>query len=155
MADKKIQHSKLSQIERSVIFRSWLYLVVSVFYHYRLYGMWNLIIEVIFKLEAKVDPLAVWVQFNKKKILESCWFQLKFWNKNRNDSAPVLTFFKVKSRFFKNRELCWSNLPQNSNCGRELVQKSGVQIPVGEGQKKFVLFSFDFYILHKKLNIDA
>ena len=53
---------------------------------------------------------------------------------------------KLKSRFFKNRELYLSNLPQNSNCGRELDLKSGVQIPVREGH---------FHILHKKLNIDT
>ena len=42
---------------------------------------------------------------------------------------------KVKTRFFKNRELYWSNLTKNSKLGREsFVQKSGVQIPVGEGQ---------------------
>ena len=52
--------------------------------------------------------------------------------------------FRVKSRFFKNRELYWSTLPQNSNCGRELVQKSGVQIPVGESQIFFVRFLFIF-----------
>ena len=56
----------------------------------------------------------------------------------------------VKSIFFKNRELYWSNLPQNSNCGHELVQKSGVQILVREGQILFVPFSFHFHILHKK-----
>ena len=51
---------------------------------------------------------------------------------------------KVKSRFFKNRKLYWSNLPQNSNCGRELVQKSGVQIPVGKGQIFLSCFLFIF-----------
>ena len=41
----------------------------------------------------------------------------------------------VKSRFFKKRELYWSNLPQNSNVEREsFVWKFGVRIPVGEGQ---------------------
>ena len=48
----------------------------------------------------------------------------------------------LKSRFVKNREHYWSNLPQNSNFGRELVQKSGVQISVKEGQTFFVWFSF-------------
>jgi hypothetical protein len=43
--------------------------------------------------------------------------------------------FQLKLRFFKNLELYWSNLPQNSNLGREgFVQKSGVRIPVGEGR---------------------
>ena len=50
----------------------------------------------------------------------------------------------IKSRIFKNRELYWSNLPQNSNFGRELVQKSGVQIPVGEGQNFLSRFLFIF-----------
>ena len=50
----------------------------------------------------------------------------------------------VKSRIFKNHELYWSNLPQNSNFGRELVQKSGVQIPVGEGQIFLSRFLFIF-----------
>ena len=40
----------------------------------------------------------------------------------------------VKLRNSKNRELDWSDIPQNSNFGREFVQKSRVQIPVGEGQ---------------------
>ena len=44
--------------------------------------------------------------------------------------SPVfLLFYKVKLRFFKNHGLYWSNLPQNSNLGREsFAQKSGVQI---------------------------
>ena len=50
----------------------------------------------------------------------------------------------LKSRFFKNHELYWSNLPQNSNFGQELVQKSGVQIPVGEGQIFLSCFLFIF-----------
>ena len=49
----------------------------------------------------------------------------------------------LKSRFLKNRELYWSNLPQNSNLGREsFVQNSGVRIPVGEGQIIWVNFQF-------------
>ena len=32
-------------------------------------------------------------------------------------------FFLLKSRNFNFRELDWSNLPQNSNSGREFVQK--------------------------------
>ena len=52
----------------------------------------------------------------------------------------------LKSRFFKNRELYWYNLSKNSNLGREsLVQKSGVRIPVGEGQI-FCHFSFFLYL---------
>ena len=61
-------------------------------------------------------------------------------------------FLLLKSRFFKNRELYWSNLPQNSNLWREsFVQKSGVQIPVGKGQI-FCHFSFffTFFILSIK-----
>ena len=61
-------------------------------------------------------------------------------------ASPQKLLQQVKSRFFKNRELYWSNLPQNSNCGRELVQKSGVQIPVGEGQIFFSYFLFLFSI---------
>ena len=65
-------------------------------------------------------------------------------------------FVYLKSRFFKNRKLYWSNLPQNSNLGREsFVQKSGVQIPVGEGQIfcHFSFFLYLFHFVHKKLNI--
>ena len=36
----------------------------------------------------------------------------------------------LKSRFFKNRSIVWSNLHSNSS----FVKKSGVRIPVGEGQ---------------------
>ena len=75
------------------------------------------------------------------------------WNSNRN-SATICSNDKVpKVEIFKNLELYWSNLPQNSNCGRELVQKSGVQIPIGEGQ--IFLSSFLFIFLLKKLNIDT
>ena len=53
----------------------------------------------------------------------------------------------VKSRSSKNPGLDKSNLPQNSNFGREFVQKSGVQIPAPEGQKIlfFFLFIFKFF----------
>ena len=53
----------------------------------------------------------------------------------------------VKSRSSKNPGLDKSNLPQNSNFGREIVQKSGVQIPAPEGQKIlfFFLFIFKFF----------
>ena len=53
---------------------------------------------------------------------------------------------QVKSRFFKNRELYWSNLPQNSNCGRDLIQKFGVEIPIGEGKIFLSCFLFIFSI---------
>ena len=56
-----------------------------------------------------------------------------------------LPLFHVKYRLFKNCELYWSNLPQNSNLGREsFVQKSGAQIPEGAGQIfcYFVFFTF-------------
>ena len=59
----------------------------------------------------------------------------------------------LKSRFFKNHEYNWANLPQNSNHGPELVQKSGIQIPVREGQiflSRF-LFVFIFSILTHKI----
>ena len=67
---------------------------------------------------------------------------------------------KLKLRSFKNRELDLSDLPQNSNFGREFVQKSGVQIPARSGRSKnFVLFFFSFlnsshksgYLLFKSL----
>ena len=50
----------------------------------------------------------------------------------------------LKSRFYKYRELYWSNLPRNSNFGRELFQKSGVQIPIEEGQFFLSCFLFIF-----------
>ena len=60
---------------------------------------------------------------------------------------PILcTVLFIKSRFFKNRELYLSNLPQNSNFGWELVQKSGVQILVGEGQIFLSCFLFIFIV---------
>ena len=58
----------------------------------------------------------------------------------------------LKSRFFKNHELYWSNLPLNSNCGREFVQKSRFKSPPGK-VNFFVLFSFHFHVLHKTLNL--
>jgi hypothetical protein len=64
-----------------------------------------------------------------------------------NQKMCVETFIRplpIKSRFFKNCELYWSNLPQNSNLGREsFVQKSRVQIPVG-GVNFFAIFLFFF-----------
>ena len=39
--------------------------------------------------------------------------------------------------------------PKNSNCGQELVQKSRVQINVGEGVQ------FSFHILYKKLIVET
>ena len=58
-------------------------------------------------------------------------------------------FFNLKSRSSKNPELDWSNLPQNSNNGLELVKKTGVQISVDKSH--FFLSRF----LHKKLDIDV
>ena len=93
--------------------------------------------------------------------LESLWYKLRF-NFLRNAAVfRIITydnFWKkpVKSRFFKNRELYWSNLAQNQNLWREsFVQKSGVQIPVGEGQIfcHFSFFLYLFHFVHKKLNI--
>ena len=105
------------------------------------------------------------------------WWQLCFVRTLATDRAPVVPrllrsilikvcsilelsifakLWRVKSRFFKNHELYWSNLPQNSNLGREsFVQKSGVQIPVGEGQIfcHFSFFLYLFHFVHKKLNI--
>ena len=74
---------------------------------------------------------------------------------SRDSPEEDSAFCFLKSRFFKNCELYWSNLPQSSNCGRELDQKSGVQIPVGEGQIfcHFSFFLFLFHFVHKKLNI--
>ena len=59
--------------------------------------------------------------------------------------------FPVKVEIFY-----WSNLPQNSNLGREsFVQKSGVRIPVGEGQIfcHLSFFLYLFHFVHKKLNV--
>ena len=84
-----------------------------------------------------------------------CPTALTMVNSHRRDNQNYWKLL-VKSRFFKNRELYWSNLPQNSNLGREsFVQKSGVQIPVGEGQIfcHFSFFIYLFYFVHKKLNI--
>ena len=67
---------------------------------------------------------------------------LKFWLK----ILIIVGFEKItlKSRKSKNHELDRTNLPQNSNFGREFAQKSGVQIPVGEGQIFLSLFLFIF-----------
>ena len=77
------------------------------------------------------------------------WFHGRSHNwSDWNESLKVRKYL-IKSRFFKNRELFWSNLPQNSNLGLEsFVQKSGVQIPVGEGQifLSCFLFIFTFFI---------
>ena len=73
-------------------------------------------------------------------ILLFCLLSCLLWTlKFRGGHTPLMSL--VKSRFFKNLEHYWSNLPQNSNFGRELVQKSGVQIPVGEFSCSF-FFSF-------------
>ena len=72
---------------------------------------------------------------------------LLIWKKSKIQKTSWMEI--VKSRFFKNRELYWSNLPQDSNLGREsFVQKSGVQIPIGEGQMflSWFLFIFTFSI---------
>jgi len=60
----------------------------------------------------------------------------------------------IKSRFFKNRELYWSDLPQNSNFGREFSKIWGSNPRWGRSNF-FVLCCFHFHILHKKLNIDT
>ena len=62
--------------------------------------------------------------------------------------------FILKWRFLKNRERHWSNLPQNSNFGRELVQKSEVQILVRK-VKSFCPVFLSFSYSPKKLNIDT
>ena len=75
--------------------------------------------------------------------------------KNSNGSLKKKALF-FKWRFFKNPELYWSNLPQNSYLGREsFLQKSGVQLLVGEGQIlcHFPFFLYLFHLVHKKLNI--
>ena len=60
------------------------------------------------------------------------------------NAVLLINWYLLKSRFFKICDLYWSNLPKNSNLGREsFVQKYGVQISVGEGQI-FCLFSFFF-----------
>jgi hypothetical protein len=65
---------------------------------------------------------------------------------------------RIKSRFFKNRELYGSHLPKNSNLGQEsFVQKSGVRIQVGEGQIfchfSIFFFLYLFHFVHKKLKL--
>ena len=61
-----------------------------------------------------------------------------------------LPIVKVKLRFFKNRELYWSNLHQNSNLGREsFVQKFWGSNPSGGGSN-FLPFFFTFFILSIK-----
>ena len=81
------------------------------------------------------------------------------WNHSFNNNSLTKNIWmrgRLKSRFFENRELYWSNLTQNSNLGREsFVQKSGVRIPVGEGQIfcHFSFFLYLFHFVHKKLNI--
>ena len=70
----------------------------------------------------------------------------------------IFCLLSVKLRFFENNELKGSNISQNSNLGQEsFVQKSGVQIPMGES-KFFCHFSFFLYlfnVVHKKLNIET
>ena len=87
-----------------------------------------------------LDHYLLSVQFNTQlHDLSKLWYQfcVVLFNVTSADfvlmSADVVFKSKVEI-FFKNRELYWSNFPQNSNSGRELVQKSGVQIPVEEGQ---------------------
>ena len=77
-----------------------------------------------------------------------CLFHRMVWNQTKKVFMCYVSVFVnglLKSRFFKNRELYWSNLPQNSNFGWELVQKSEVQIPVNEGQFFCpIFFSFSY-----------
>ena len=61
--------------------------------------------------------------------------------------CKVFLFFvckELKSRSSKNSGLDKSDLHQISNFGREFVEKSGVQIPVKEGQIFLPLFLFIF-----------
>ena len=85
-------------------------------------------------------------------ILSSKWsnqdLKERFWclrTKKMKKSFPLMK--QVTSRSSKNPGLDKSNFPQNSNFGREFVQKSGVQIPVREGQffcPFFFFFSFSY-----------
>ena len=76
-----------------------------------------------------------WLDWRKNEL----FLQSSTWKKKSK------SIVKVKSRFFKNRELYWywSNLSQNSNCGRELVKNPGFKSPLGK--VKFfcpIFFSF-------------
>ena len=78
-----------------------------------------------------------------------------FWLVEISKGVGLFFFFLCRD-FLKNRELYWSNLPQDSNLGQEsFVQKSGVRISVGEGQIfcHFSFFLYLFHFVHKKLNI--
>ena len=55
---------------------------------------------------------------------------------------------QINSRFFKNHELYWSNLPQNLNLGGNLFQNLGFKSQSGK-IKFFCPISFHFRILHK------
>ena len=55
-----------------------------------------------------------------------------------------IAYMSLKSKSSKNPGLDKSNLPQISNFRREFVEKSGVQIPVKEGQIFLPLFLFIF-----------
>ena len=90
----------------------------------------------------------VWALFQGHK-------ELKIEIEIDQNAVILINWYLLKSRFFKNRELYWSNLPQNSNLGWEsFVEKFGVQIPVEDG-RTFCHFSFCFtcFILSIKLNI--
>ena len=97
-----------------------------------------------------------------RKILSYCMWIIYITNfmvKAPAGSQDIVNFVSclyIKLRFFKNHELYWSDLPQNSNLGRESFDyKSGVQIPVGKGQifSHFSFFPYLFHFVHKKLNV--
>ena len=83
-------------------------------------------------------------------------FEKRHLDENKKSLSTTQQLAILKSRYFKNRELYSSNLPQNSNFWREsFVQKTGVQIPVEEGNffLPFFFFLYLFHFVHKKLNI--
>ena len=85
----------------------------------------------------KTFPPKVWILREIRSIELTVLKKSRLYSTSQRDFNTLITrLFSVKSRFFKNRELYWSNLPQNSNLGQEsFVQKSVVRIPVGEGHE--------------------
>ena len=127
-------------------------------------------------LEPRFKPIQFQEQKHTVEVFEPN-FQQKYWGRRTTFCSKELCTYmhqrsiksiwnrfsvqkiKIKSRFFENRQLYWSNLPQNTSLEREsLVQKSGLQTlsPSG-GMSKFLPFFFFFlylfHFVHKKLNI--
>ena len=102
-------------------------------------------------LSIKMYPCRFWypITFFDAKVVVGI-FRSTSYKIEKDSDISNENYHIVKSRFFKNRQLYWSNLPQNSNCERELVQKSRVQIPVGEGQFFCPVFFSCFYGQNEK-----